>query len=64
MLRSALKQNLFVLRPKETAWSHLEIFERACQHLNGSFEAGARLSTGRNLPLQMAVGQTNGTILG
>ncbi|CAJ1413777.1 unnamed protein product, partial [Effrenium voratum] len=38
MLRSALKQNLFVLRPKETAWSHLEIFERACQHLNGSFE--------------------------
>ncbi|CAE7908121.1 unnamed protein product [Symbiodinium necroappetens] len=39
MLRSALKQNLFVLKPPGTG-SHAQIFEQAVEQLNGKFGVG------------------------
>ena len=39
MLRSALKQNLFVLKPPSSV-SHAEIFEQAVEQLEGRFEVG------------------------
>eukprot|EP00439_Symbiodinium_sp_Y106_P033748 s3696_g4.t1 len=39
MLRSALKQNLFVLKPPGTG-SHAQIFEQAVEQLNGRFGVG------------------------
>ena len=39
MLRSALKQNLFVLKPPGT-WSHAQIFEQAVEQLQGNFDVG------------------------
>ena len=51
-LRSALKQNLFVLKPPGN-WSHLNIFERALQRLRGESNAPIDVGTDFFLVLQL-----------
>jgi hypothetical protein len=51
-LRSALKQNLFVLKPPGN-WSHLNIYERALQRLRGESNGPIDVGTDFFLVLQL-----------
>lgn len=55
-LRSALKQNLFVLKPPGN-WSHLNIFERALQRLRGESNAPIDVGTDFFLVLQLGTNE-------
>lgn len=58
-LRSALKQNLFVLKPPGN-WSHLNIFERALQRLRG--ESNTPIDVGTDFFLVLQLGKNEWTM--